>query len=122
MNTHAFSGYGAVNSPIKDSRTAEAQLLQRLTGAMEQASHNPADFPGLVRAISDNQTFWHQIAFDLASDENRLPVPLKAGLLSLAAFTEKHTSRILAGKADVTPLLDMNRTIIRGLMGQGAAA
>ena len=121
MNAFTHSGYKQISSPIKDHRSAEAQLLQRLTSALSAASES-GDFCMLAMAVSENQKFWQQIALDLAHDKNAIPDGLRASLLSLAGFTIRHSSLILAGTAPVEPIIDINRHVIRGLMGVEVAA
>lgn len=121
MNAFAYSGYDQISSPIKDHRSAEAQLLQRLTTALATASES-GDFRKMVDAVSENQKFWQQIALDLAHDNNAMPDGLRASLLSLAGFTIRHSSFVLAGTAPIEPIIDINRHVIRGLMGMEVAA
>ena len=87
---------------------------------MIRASEPGAGFPALVAAVHDNRQFWLLASEDLAGDGNRLPVPLRAQLLSLAGFVEKETSRILAGDATAATLIEINRAVARGLFEQPA--
>ena len=52
---------------------------------------------------------------DLASEDNGLSDQLKAQLISVAIWVDKHTSAALRGEAKVDPLITVNRTIMEGL-------
>ncbi len=50
-------------------------------------------------------------------DDNKLPDALRAQLIGLAEFVRKHSLQVLAGKASIVPLIDINTSIMRGLRG-----
>lgn len=124
MNAFFQARYDEIGSPIKDHRSAEAQLLQKLTSMLMATTETGTEssFQGLVSAISENQKFWQQIALDLADDENGMPDDLRASLLSLAGFVLRYSSTVLNGNGAVEPLIEINRHVIRGLMGLEIAA
>jgi len=72
---------------------------------------------GLRQTLWQNERIWMVVKRDLAKTENALGDELKASLISLAIWVEKHTLLVLEGKAKVKPLLDVNWNIIRGLEG-----
>ena len=56
------------------------------------------------------------------SDANSLPVPLRAQLISLAEFVRRHSLAVLAGRARLGALIDINTAIMKGLRGNLEAA
>ena len=52
---------------------------------------------------------------DLATEENVFPDDLKAQIISLAIWVDKHSSRVLRGDATVDSLITVNRTVMEGL-------
>lgn len=72
---------------------------------------------GLRDTLSYNQRIWQTIRSDLANPGNALAPDLRAGLISLSLWVENHTNEVLKGQKTVKPLLDVNRSIIRGLEG-----
>ena len=74
-----------------------------------------AGFSNLARALHDNRKIWRVFALEAASDTNPLPDTLRARLVSLAGFTQQHTSKVLARSGTVEPLLEINTAIMRGL-------
>ncbi len=78
--------------------------------------------PHLAEAVYDNHRLWGTLAEDLMRDDNRLPLQLRAQLVSLSEFVRKHSLSVLAGRASVAPLIDINTAIMRGLRGKAEAA
>lgn len=116
MNAFATDGYQTALDQVATSREIEARLLSRLTANLSRAMGAPADdFTGCIRALHENERFWAAVALDLASDENQLPERLRASLLSLAGIVIKHSARVRNGSAKPELLLEINRSMIRGL-------
>jgi flagellar protein FlaF len=72
---------------------------------------------GLRERLWQNERVWMALKADLLESSNLLSKELRAGLISLALWVERHTANVLAGKAEVKPLLDINRSIVNGLDG-----
>ena len=72
---------------------------------------------GLRDTLGYNQRIWQTIRSDLVNPANGLAPDLRAGLISLSLWVESHTNEVLKGQKKVKPLLDINRSIIRGLEG-----
>ena len=53
---------------------------------------------------------------DVASPDNDLADDLKAQLISLAIWVDKHSSKVLHGDGSVEPLIAVNRAIMEGLV------
>jgi flagellar protein FlaF len=123
MHAQARSAYAGPAAPIRTERATEYAVFARVThrlSAVDEADR--AAFPALAAAVSDNQRLWGALAEDLLSEGNTLPVGLRAQLVGLAEFVRKHTLRVLAGKAGVAPLVDINTSIMRGLRGTAETA
>ena len=110
------AGYG---SPLaKSPREVEYELFARVTRALQAASPTGSGPMG-AQAIVDNSHLWTELAADLASPENALPDELKGQLLSLAMFSIRYGNGVLAGRGNVSALVDINLSIMKGLRGQG---
>ena len=117
----------AYKSTIRQSespRQIERRILSRLTGALEAhvAYDTAVTFErvqilsnGLRAALSENQTFWNELKYDLAQPENALSPELRAGLLSIALWVDRQTGAVMGGQPGVRALADINRSIITGL-------
>jgi hypothetical protein len=75
-----------------------------------------------VETLYDNSAAWSTFATDVALPENPLPDALKARIVSLYLWVERHTRQVVKGGAQVTPLVDVNKAIMAGLAAQAANA
>lgn len=122
MNAHALAhaAYGQVNTAQKTPRSAEYDVISRITARLRRAVEaQPADFARLADAMTENRRLWTELAIDLASPGNALPATLRVQLLQLAQFSLRHGEEVLAGRADAAVLVDINLAILRGLAGNG---
>ena len=53
---------------------------------------------------------------DCASTGNGLPEALRAQVMSVAIWVTRHSSNVLRENASIEPLIDVNRTIMEGLL------
>ncbi|SIT80441.1 flagellar biosynthesis regulator FlaF [Pontibaca methylaminivorans] len=121
--SQARTAYSSTAAPTKTPRAVEYEVVARVTNRLRQAAGTMQnDFAGLVQALYDNNALWTIFAAAVSDADNALPAELKGRIFYLAEFTRTHTSRILAGEAEVDPLLDVNAAIMAGLRGQGEAA
>jgi flagellar biosynthesis activator protein FlaF len=121
----AKTAYARAAAQTRTPRTLEYELLARITHRIkaESARQDAPDAPlaPLAAALHDNRSLWTVLASDVAEPGNGLPQTLRARLFYLAEFTRRHTSAVLAGKANADILIDINTAVMRGLRGEGAA-
>lgn len=97
-------------------RATEYAAFARVTARLKAAqSAGRGHFPSLVAALDQNRKLWKILALDVADKDNSLPVDLRARIFYLYEFTEQHTREIMAKRADVGPLIELNTAIMRGL-------
>lgn len=119
--TQSRSAYGA--NSVRTPRGAEYALFARVTSGLKAADDtDPAAFPAMARAVSENQRLWAALAEDLMSDGNQLPVALRGQLISLSEFVRRHSLAVLGGRARLEALIDINTMIMKGLRGDVEAA
>ena len=117
-HTQARSGYAAAPADPHRRATPSTRSSPRSPSALQAVDEaDRAAFPQLARAVTDNQRLWGALAEDLMNDDNPLPVPLRAQLVSLAEFVRRHSLAVLGGRASVAPLIDINTAIMKGLRG-----
>lgn len=75
----------------------------------------PDAFPKLVTALSENNKLWITLAIDVADSDNKLPKELRARIFYLAEFVQQHTRKVLRKEARISPLLEINASILKGL-------
>lgn len=123
MNAHSLAqnAYAQTARTTKTPRGTEYELIARVTHRIKSAAEaGPRAYPKLVEALSDNNRLWTALAVDVADSENSLPQDLRAQIFYLAEFVQQHTSKVLNRKARITPLLEINAAILRGLGGRRA--
>ncbi|QQP89324.1 hypothetical protein IGS68_25610 [Skermanella sp. TT6] len=101
----------------KDYRSQEANLFKRVTFGLIEGKANP-DGLELVRAASDNRLLWQTIVNLLRDDQNRLPAPLRAQIISIGQTVIREIDDNATGMLDVDFLIDINTQMIEGLAAQ----
>jgi flagellar protein FlaF len=123
MTYHSAIRYARQEAPTRTPRSVEYDLLAQVTQGLRSAwANRSSDFPGLVRAVTDNTRLWSTLASDVALPDNSLPAALRARLFYLYEFTAKHSRDVLEDKASVEVLADINMAVMRGLRGDRGAA
>jgi flagellar protein FlaF len=97
-----------------DYRSQEANLFKRVTFGLIQGKANPNGMD-LVRAASDDKLLWMTIIKLLQDDLNRLPMPLRAQIISIGQAVIREIDQNITGKLDVDFLIDINTQMIEGL-------
>ena len=118
MTLHSSIAYARRETPARSLRSVEYDLIAQVTQRLRVAWKNRStDFPGLVRALTDNQKLWTTLASDVALPENGLPQSLRARLFYLYEFTANHSRTVLDKGASIEVLIDINTAVMRGLRG-----
>lgn len=102
-------------APQPEARLSEFQVFERVTRALQSTLGKPHTDSAVIEAINDNRRLWHALENDLAQDTNLLPEDLKAKLISVAIWVERHSQLAEAGKARLDALVTVNETIMKGL-------
>lgn len=114
----ARNAYRAAQSSTRSSKETEYELLGRMTQRMiATTKRGKSGFAALADALHDNRKLWSTFTVDLANENNPMPKELKEQLIYLSEFTRQHTSKVLSGKANVAPLVEINTAVMRGLRG-----
>lgn len=120
MTFHSTISYARPEAPTRSLRSVEYDLIAQITQRLRSAwANRAADFPALVRAVTDNTQLWATLASDVALPGNTLPAQLRARLFYLYEFTAHHSRAVLDDKASVEVLVDINMAVMRGLRGEG---
>lgn len=96
-----------------DVRQAEADALLRVAREMEVSAEG--EKRALMEALVRNIQLWNIFGHDCASEGNQLPQELKTQIVSLAVWAVGQSEKAINGEVDVSALVDVNRTIARGL-------
>ena len=120
MQALAFKAYGEVKQRTAGERNIEFELFQQITEALEHVARSEDVAPALwADAIHRNLQLWSALAVDLLHPGNALPDEVKKSLLYLSEFVRQTSMKILSGAGELADLVEINRTIMGGMMGGG---
>jgi flagellar protein FlaF len=91
-------------------------------GLMDAASLPDTEVGRRAEALALNRRLWSLLAADCAAEGNSLPQGLRAQIISLSLFVDRHSSAVMRNGAAFDVLIDINRTIMQGLAPAQAAA
>lgn len=114
--------YAQPTAPIRTPRMAEYEVIARITQRLVAADQRrKEDLSGFLEAVFSNEKLWSTLAADVAGPGNGLPDLLRARLFYLYRFTAEHSRKIRQNSADAGVLIEINKAVLRGLRGEGAA-
>ncbi len=117
----AAAAYAAIDPALMSPGRAEARVFNKITSRMESVfADKGASASAVATVLHDNRRLWHAAAAVCASEDNAMPRELRAGLIGLAAFVDRHTSAVLRRTAEPGVLCEINRRVAAGLSA-GAA-
>jgi flagellar biosynthesis activator protein FlaF len=121
LQSLAYKAYGEVAQRTASDKEIEFALFQQITDALESVVDPAQRTPtAWADAVSRNQQLWTIIAVDLMSEGNGLPDDLKRSLLFLSEFVRRASLKILAGEESIPDLIEVNKTVMAGLVRQSA--
>jgi flagellar protein FlaF len=98
-------------------RATEYRLFGQVTGALIDAQKNGQKGGPLAETVDWNRKLWRTLASDCLDDRNQLPQEVRAKIVSLSLWVSKYSKQVMRKGAPVTPLIEINRTIMQGLQG-----
>jgi flagellar protein FlaF len=107
--------YAEAIAQTETPREREYRLLARANRLLAEAKEK-GDLATLYRAVVYNRQIWNTFLIDLTDQHNALPKELKAALISIGIWVEKFSDPVCDGKESVEDLIEVNRTIMEGLM------
>lgn len=110
MSLHS---YVQTQNVTEEPRQTEYRLFAQVTRALMQSQQGAKN--EIAKAIHWNRRLWLTLQADCASDANVLSEETRAGIISLSIWVDKHSRKVLKGEAEVSPLIDVNRSIMEGL-------
>lgn len=112
----SFQTYQTVSARGESPRETEYRLFGQVTRSLMDAdTAGRDDIARMAAALAWNRQVWNALANDCADERNGLPDQLRASIISLALFVRKYSSNVMRDGADMSPLIDINRTIMQGL-------
>ena len=119
----SLQAYQSAAQRAEDPRRAEYRLFGEVTRALMEASQTPTtDIQRRIGALDWNRRLWSALASDCANDDNGLPAPLRASIISLSLWVNRHTSAVARCEEGFDPLIEVNRIVMQGLDARPEAA
>jgi flagellar protein FlaF len=118
----SLQAYKTAATRAENPRETEYRLFGQVTRALMHASTVEAtDLATRIDALDWNRRLWSALATDCASPDNAMDQALRAQIISISLFVSRHSSLVMRGEDDFEALIDINRMIMQGLAGPGAA-
>ena len=115
----SLQAYQKASARAENPREMEYRLFGQVTRAlMAAAEADVSDTATRIDALDWNRRLWSVLATDCADSANSLPVELRAQIISLSIWVNKHSSAVMRREEDFAPLIDVNRIMMQGLAGQ----
>ena len=115
-SNEAIQGYTAIDPALTSPGRAESLVFAKVTRRMETVFADDASSHATrAGALHDNRRLWQAAAMSCASEDNAMTDDLRASLIGLAGFVDRHTSEVLGNSASPDILFEINRRVAAGL-------
>ena len=117
----AQNAYTQNPTAVRSFRDIEYGAIAKTTQNLITAYKNKdSNYVGLIEALYKNELLWSTLVADVASPGNKLPDEIKKGIIYLYKFITDHSQKIRSGISNIDSLIEINRSILRGLKNEGA--
>ena len=117
-NEHATAQYRQPSRQGGSPRETEGRALLEAARRLTAVQQEPVDREALLENVRLNWRLWTIFQSEASSPDSPLPEDIKANVVKLCNFVDKHTVQILSepdpGKLDI--LINSNRNIAAGLL------
>lgn len=118
----SLQAYKTAATRAENPREMEYRLFGQVTRALMHASTvDKIDVATRIDALDWNRRLWSTLATDCANPDNGMDKALRARIISISLFVSKHSSAVMRGEDDFDALIDINKMVMQGLAGPGAA-
>lgn len=118
----SINAYRRAQSIGESPRGTEYRLMNQITGEMIAARDAGLAGAALMPALHRNRLAWSTFSSLCGSPGNQLPDDLRARIISIALWVERHTSAVVTGRDSIDDLIEVNRAIIEGLSNENIGA
>ncbi len=119
----SLRAYQRAAERAESPRETEYRLFGEVTRSlMAAAESGPDALQERMVALDWNRRLWTTLASDCSRTDNALPPGVRAQIISLSLWVNRHTSAVMRREESFQPLIDVNRSIMEGLRVQAAAA
>ena len=119
----SVQAYQQAAQRAESPRDIEYRLFGQVTRAlMDAAEVESSQIGARMDALDWNRRLWSVLSADCANPANQLPAQLRANIISLSMWVNRHTSAIMRNEAEFGPLIDVNKMMMQGLQPRAEAA
>ena len=119
----SLQAYKQAAQRAETPREAEYRLFGEVTRALIKAAElDRTQIAERIDALHWNRQLWNALATECADPANTLPDALRAQIISLSMFVNRHTSAIMQGTETFVELIEVNRIVMQGLAPPTSAA
>ena len=111
----SIKAYQRAATQADNPRELEYRAFGQVTAGLIRAQEPGLERPVIAEALSANSRLWNVLSADCSTPGNQLPLTLRGQIVSLALWVSRYSSQVLREGADITPLIDINRTMMEGL-------
>jgi flagellar biosynthesis activator protein FlaF len=114
----SHQAYHQATARAESPREMEYRLFGQVTRALMDAAQLPETEIGKrMDALDWNRRLWSTL-----DENNTLPGPLRASMISLSIWVAKHTTAVMRREETFDALIEINRIIMQGLAQQSGQA
>jgi flagellar protein FlaF len=119
----SIQAYQTTAQKTESPRQTEYRAFALATRALIDAAALPASEVGRrAEALARNRQLWTVLAADCGGEGNQLPAALRAQIISLSIFVDRHSRSVMREGAPMDVLIEINRTIMQGLSPSPASS
>ncbi len=112
----SLQAYKKTASQGETPRETEYRLFTQVTRELIRAKEAPAYATQIrIKAVDWNRRMWSALATACADKDNALSNEIRAGIISLSIWVNRHSSEVMRGQEDFDALIDINKQIMEGL-------
>lgn len=118
----SLQAYKKTASQAENPKDTEYRLFVQVTQALIKAKDLPKeDVKARIDVVDWNRQVWSALATACADKENALSNEIRAGVISLSIWVNKHSSDVMRGEDNFDHLIELNKMIMEGLSTQKPA-
>lgn len=114
----SIKAYQRAATQAENPRELEYRAFGQVTAGLLRLKEGEVTLTAKAEAIDANRKLWNVLSADCSVPENQLPLTLRGQIISLAMWVARYSSEVLRDGADVEPLIDINRTMMEGLLAR----
>jgi len=111
----SLNAYHQARTYSETPRAVEYRLINEITHDMVRARDAGLTGIALLPALHRNREMWETFSVMCKDEHNALPYDLRARIVSLALWVNRHTSAVVRDQEAIGDLIEVNRVIMGGL-------